>query len=77
MPYYFGEGDESGERLPGYIYTDRPVYRPEQKVYFKGIIRRLGEGGYETPTVRTVNVKITDQEGKKETLILETECRDF
>jgi len=65
QPYYFSEGDESGERLPGYIYTDRPVYRPEQKVYFKGIIRRLSEGGYETPTVRTVNVKITDQEGNE------------
>lgn len=25
--------------LKGYIYTDRPVYRPDQKVYFKGTMR--------------------------------------
>src|SRR5215475_13008195 len=68
-PYYFGvssdEGDGEGAvssgRIASYIYTDRPVYRPEQKVYFKGIVRRLGEGGYETPTARAASVKITDQ----------------
>jgi hypothetical protein len=65
QPYFFGfgGGDESGERLSSYIYTDRPVYRPEQKVYFKGILRRLGEGGYEIPASRTLNVSIADQEG--------------
>jgi uncharacterized protein YfaS (alpha-2-macroglobulin family) len=66
QPYYFGEFEGDGEdfsssdRLASYIYTDRPVYRPEQKVYFKGIVRRLGEGGYETPTARAASVKITD-----------------
>jgi len=63
QPYYFGggEGDGSFEESTSYIYTDRPVYRPEQKVYFKGIVRRLGEGGYEMPAVRAASVKITDQ----------------
>jgi uncharacterized protein YfaS (alpha-2-macroglobulin family) len=72
QPYYFGEfegeGAEEGEegavssdRVASYIYTDRPVYRPEQKAYFKGVVRRLGEGGYETPTDRAASVKITDQ----------------
>lgn len=67
-PYYFGEfegeGDEgfiSSDKVASYIYTDRPVYRPEQKVYFKGVVRRLGEGGYEAPTARAASVKITDQ----------------
>src|SRR5215813_13549882 len=66
-PYYFGVSSDEGEgvvpsgRGASYIYTDRPVYRPEQKVYFKGIVRRLGEGGYETPTARAASVKITDQ----------------
>lgn len=63
QPYYFGgfEGDEGSDRIASYIYTDRPVYRPEQKVYFKGVVRRLGEGGYETLTARAASVKITDQ----------------
>jgi uncharacterized protein YfaS (alpha-2-macroglobulin family) len=70
QPYYFGEfesegdgedGAISGDRVASYIYTDRPVYRPEQKAYFKGIVRRLGEGGYETPSARAASVKITDQ----------------
>lgn len=66
QPYYFGdfEGEEdavSSDRIASYIYTDRPVYRPEQKVYFKGVVRRLGEGGYETPNARAASVKVTDQ----------------
>ena len=40
-----GEGQNTG-RLTSYIYTDRPVYRPRQRVYFKGILRRLTEAGY-------------------------------
>src|SRR5215510_12392546 len=68
-PYYFGVSSDEGEgegvassgRIASYVYTDRPVYRPEQKVYFKGVVRRLGEGGYETPTARAASVKITDQ----------------
>lgn len=37
----------SGEkRLKSYIYTDRPVYRPEQTVHFKGIIREEQDNSY-------------------------------
>src|SRR5262249_35868906 len=64
-PYYFGVSSDEGEgeervvssgRIASYIYTDRPVYRPEQKVYFKAIVRRLGEAGYETPTALPATV---------------------
>ncbi len=58
--YYFGgyqsggeegEGEsEGGGGLTGYIYTDRPVYRPAQRVFFRGILRTTGDHGYELPS---------------------------
>jgi uncharacterized protein YfaS (alpha-2-macroglobulin family) len=75
QPFYFGqyggEGDEEGGDyesqgggVTGYIYTDRPVYRPAQKVYFKGILRRQGEAGYDLVT-GPVNITIEDPNGGK------------
>ncbi|PYV93189.1 MAG: hypothetical protein DMG05_02330 [Acidobacteria bacterium] len=72
-PYYFGgsmdEGDE-GEgqntgRLTSYIYTDRPVYRPRQRVYFKGILRRLTEAGYVLLGGGKVSVTVEDPKNGK------------
>ncbi len=57
------EGDESGN-LKGYVYTDRPVYRPNQKIYFKGILRKLGDNGYESPGT-TAHVTIEDPNSGK------------
>ncbi|MFY9609044.1 MAG: MG2 domain-containing protein [Blastocatellia bacterium] len=69
QPYYFGlqggEGEEEGlGGMTGYIYTDRPVYRPAQKVYFKGILRRQGEAGYDVVS-GPVNVTVEDPNGGK------------
>ncbi|GHF32584.1 hypothetical protein HNQ07_000383 [Deinococcus metalli] len=42
----------------GYVYTDRPVYRPGQHVEFKGVLRRAGDL---TPLANTaVSVRVLD-----------------
>ncbi len=62
--FYFAES-ESDSKLVGYIYTDRPVYRPEHKVNFKGILRNLDSKGYTLLQQKTVNVTVEDTEGSK------------
>jgi alpha-2-macroglobulin len=44
-----------------YSYTDRPVYRPGQKVHFKGIVRRFVNDGYQTPQEGGVRVEARDR----------------
>lgn len=70
--FYFAGGSEGGEEdgsydphITSYIYTDRPIYRPAQKVYYKGIVRRWGRNGYELVDGKTVNVTIEDANSGK------------
>jgi uncharacterized protein YfaS (alpha-2-macroglobulin family) len=59
---YLGGQNEGlqAERLIGYLYTERPVFRPGQTVFFKGIVRkRVGEG-YALPGLDKVHVTIKD-----------------
>jgi len=67
--YFGGEGGEddvlTGEDLTSYIYTDRPIYRPAQKVYFKGILRQWGRDGYKLLDSKTVTVTIEDPNNGK------------
>jgi len=49
----------------GYIFTDRPVYRPDQLVYFKGVLREEKDGIYHPIVREKVKVKITDPRGGK------------
>ncbi len=41
--FYFSDFGKEEENVQGYIYTDRPVYRPNHKVFFKGILRGFDE----------------------------------
>ncbi len=48
------------------FYTDRPIYRPGQMVYFKGIIRLEDDAQYTLPTIdEPVIVTIEDSQGRK------------
>ncbi|MBF0492808.1 MAG: hypothetical protein HQM15_08510 [Deltaproteobacteria bacterium] len=44
-----------------FLHTDRPVYRPGQKVFFSGFVRGLREGVYHLPSdLKEVDLKIVD-----------------
>jgi hypothetical protein len=48
----------------GYVYTERPVYRPGNTMHFRGILRRQAVVGYEIPANESVAVQISDPDGK-------------
>ncbi|MFO1463331.1 MAG: MG2 domain-containing protein [bacterium] len=64
-----GEGAESqpmpaGSSFQTFLYTERPLYRPGQKVYFKGIARlQKTDGEYLTPPTGPVSLSIEDPKG--------------
>ncbi|MDX1412747.1 MAG: Ig-like domain-containing protein [Candidatus Promineifilaceae bacterium] len=41
-----------------YLYTDRPIYRPGDTVYFKGIVRDSNFGRYSLPEEETLELQI-------------------
>ncbi len=57
-------GRRAEKQMTGYVYTERPVYRPGHKVFFKAILRQPTEFGYQMPSAGEVNAEITDSEGK-------------
>jgi hypothetical protein len=59
--FYFSNFGEQSENVEGYIYTDRPVYRPNHKVFFKGILRGFDEHRqYRAIKGDTVSISIKD-----------------
>jgi uncharacterized protein YfaS (alpha-2-macroglobulin family) len=66
-PWEFGvQGDYDLASYRGYLYTDRPIYRPDQTVYFKGIMRQDEDGSYRLPVgLGDVRVRIDDPQGKE------------
>jgi len=49
-----------------HIYTDRPIYRPGQTVYFKGIVRADDDARYTIPdAMHAITLTVTDPQGKE------------
>src|SRR5215212_2213630 len=46
-----------------YMCTDRPIYRPGQTVYFRGVTRQAFNGRYELPPVNTIPLILRDANG--------------
>ncbi|MGC8838167.1 MAG: Ig-like domain-containing protein [Anaerolineae bacterium] len=61
LPVEFGRG-----KYLGYVYTDRPIYRPGQTVRWKAFLRADDDARYTLPgTGEKVQVTIYDGEGKR------------
>jgi len=66
-PYYFNEVqvEDTQSSTNAHFYTDRPIYRPGQTVYFKGIIRADDDAHYSLPTSPTATLKVFDSQSKE------------
>ncbi len=64
-PWEFGlSSGQANEPYVGYVYTDRPIYRPGQTVYWKAILRRNNDVQYTLPPAgQPVSVTISDSAG--------------
>ncbi|HYF63374.1 MAG TPA: MG2 domain-containing protein, partial [Herpetosiphonaceae bacterium] len=61
-------GLESAWDLPemtGHIYTDRPIYRPDQEVDFKGVVRAEDDVRFSLPEGSAIDVTITSPTGEE------------
>ncbi len=48
-----------------YLYTDRPLYRPGETLYFRGAYRLVDDFVYRVADLSRVNVRVTDQRGEE------------
>ncbi len=50
--------------LTGYVYTDRPIYRPGHTAHYKAILRTMNGTEYALPADASATVEIEDSDGK-------------
>jgi uncharacterized protein YfaS (alpha-2-macroglobulin family) len=63
--------------LAGHVYTDRPIYRPGEKVYYKGVLRTDDDAEYGLPPAGPgATLMISDSMGR-EILSSEIELSDY
>ena len=63
-PYSYNISSNPAQDWTGYVYTDRPVYRPTHTVHFKAILRtRTGER-FKVPAGEQVQILIEDPDSK-------------
>jgi uncharacterized protein YfaS (alpha-2-macroglobulin family) len=60
--YYLGTDPD--RHISGYLYTDRPIYRPGHPVHFKGILRNQVGAAYRIPTGREVAAEVKGPDDK-------------
>jgi len=46
-----------------YLYSDRPIYRPGQTIYFRGAVRQAFNGRYMLPDFSSVSLELQDNYG--------------
>lgn len=66
-PWEYGlPGEFPAPTWQGFVYTDRPIYRPGQTVHWKGILRADNDALYQVPPPGTaVQVTINNSRGEK------------
>ncbi len=58
-----GYGEQS---IQSFFYTDRPIYRPGDSVYWKGILREVSDQGYRLPSLDvTVDITVRNERGEE------------
>ena len=57
-------GISTGLTARGYIYTDRPAYRPGHTVQIRGVIRNVADGSYVVPDGERYKISVIDAQGR-------------